>query len=1740
MSSQFLQAELLNLIQESKRRNTDLRNAAEESLNSLKALPSTSEAQTSADLLRKPKFVDPFILACHSHHAKLAGIGVISLQRLVASRSLPSERLKDVLGGLKETTNLSLDIQLKILQSLPSLLQHYSNDLSGELLVSTLEVCATLQASKTLAVSSTAAATLQQLVVSTFERVFVEDKTPPGSISTKTVIVDGSSVNIGTFAYDALRVLDDLCRLIDEEQLQFLRIKSLSPTFTLELIESILLNSGHLFVSHAELTQVLRTRLMPMTVRFLSERHSFAQTVRISRILLVIFKRHMSLLTAECEMALSLLTHLLEPDGTAPWKRVLCMEIFRALYAEPGLVRLIYTLYDGSEGRKNILRDHMAGLVRLASEKPSLIGVSTQSTIPSRAEHVRSVTEEQITLEVGGVAGVIGATGQATENVPGISSQWSVVRTPYIELLDKTDAPLPPETYIYSLVLNCIGTFAEGLAKFILPLTVPDLKQKRRSRITSPDKSAAGKGSHDLQRSDSWKTGQGMSSKKSAMPINPLDLESHPQIAAIRTCAAVIENCWPAVLAACSTFLYASLDDEFYHNLVRSFQKLAHVAGLLRLSVPRDAFLTTLGKATMPADAGGPKSAGATKAAVTGSQHNNAGEKKRKGPDSSLVSSPLSADSSNTHSESPPVSLSTRNLLCLRALLNLGIALGPTLDQPAWSIMLQTLQDTDLLMGISSVSTKSGSTVSSSNEAATGLSADALKANFGTAVIAVQAASTKMFESTSDYPSGSFREVLLALLSLSGSTCQVAQQDLSENPSTSPRSPQSLQRTGQMRKTTRRVSLTVGKSRTQDEELRFVLDKANELARANLERLSSLDENDCSAWQVLTDSLISGAANEDNGQSLRLKASGVLNNLIFQTMQQSDDDDDSSRNARQMRNLKTLKAQIKSLYNAISLRPGTLPAAVIEIHEQSLDVLKNMLEQYAETFSEVWTLVFDLISSVFGDALPEDEVEMTPGRRGKLSLLADSPRLIRAAYKSLQLVASDFLALLPPSCRLNLVDSFSSFASQQQDFNISLTTTSFFWTVSDFLQGQIDRFSIESHVDASVSEQTLATLAKDDDPSVSRNSLWLLLLLRIVDLTTDIRSEIRNSAVHTLLRIFDAYGQQLSPKAWRLCLNRVLFQMVEDIETEIAQVVGNGKSVSSDELKPWIETTVVMIKGFSDLITNFFESILQDEEFDSSWERLLQYFQTLINLQLLEFSEAVFSSLSGILLRVQSPNGLSKKALHSTWSLWLGGHPASKEDLLDLDCPNQEAALAYLRTFQQVYRLYNNEMTCEHIENVLQHLRLLAWNSVSPRYSPDIDRPSSLQVLIIDCTKTICLEKEDSQPEVLLCLADFVDSALTKWTPSSDSRRPSFVAFSKSAIDLLNWYISEFGIKKDIFANSSLSVTLEHLAAPIAQKYKWQGKDREPNLWQKATTASLNILQVVIPYVEKQYETSKETEISRFWACVVGVAQGIVSATGQRTLQLSKANILADESFDIAAFHRLKSFIIPSLGASTIQDTIRRDFACALFHSSFIYPLQRFDLPGESLEKEPLLGLYNVRPGKTFDPAPTLRSKMSYVLIDTLFELASVPSTEAAQRDDGNSGQDTSTAEHISPRVLLARSVSPYLILRCAVSMKAYIADQPLRGLMPQPTPARKALLHLLHGMVKLQSEPTAIPEPPTIHTMPISPEKSATANNHTKHLEWMYPLVVRAVQVAGKERDDGEVLQALGEMLQGVGHCSI
>jgi hypothetical protein len=103
--------------------------------------------------------------------------------------------------------------------------------------------------------------------------------------------------------------------------------------------------------------------------------------------------------------------------------------------------------------------------------------------------------------------------------------------------------------------------------------------------------------------------------------------------------------------------------------------------------------------------------------------------------------------------------------------------------------------------------------------------------------------------------------------------------------------------------------------------------------------------------------------------------------------------------------------------------------------------------------------------------------------------------------------------------------------------------------------------------------------------------------------------------------------------------------------------------------------------------------------------------------------------------------------------------------------------------------------------------------------------------------------------------------------------------------------------------------------------------------------------------------------------------------------------------------------------------------------------------------------------------------------------------------------------------------------------MKAYIADQPLRGLMPQPITLRKELIKILTRLKNLQSEPEAIPDTPGLQVVVKSEKERRNTPQTTKatrkHLHRLYPLLSGALKAAQK---DQEVLRLLADIVQEVG----
>lgn len=812
--------------------------------------------------------------------------------------------------------------------------------------------------------------------------------------------------------------------MTENQRPEFLSFSNLPQTFGLELIESVITNHASIFTTHPEQAQILRANVMPLIVSALKAKPSFAATVRLVRILYTVLRRHIDILPDECGDALDILTHLLDQE-VALWKRALCMEVFRGVFGEYALVRKIFSLYDAKEGGKDVIKTLAATFVRLSTEKPAVIGLGHQSTMPQSVPSGSSTSSTDQALLDAGMSGIISGSLGSDASYTGISTQWSSIRVPCIDQLDKTEPPSIPESYTYSLILSCLSSLSDGLAKFILPLTVPTENRNRR-KTSKHGHGRDGKLAGERERAASF--------RKNPVPVNPLQLEDHPMLEDVRICAAIVDECWPAILATFSTFLYAALDSEYYHGLVRSFQRFAHVSGLLQLATPRDAFLTTLGKSAVPPNLlTACLNVGQARPTTpsTPSESANTLFSNARGllsVESLTSSSPAVEKQRQGSADSSVASLNTRNLLCLRALLNLGIALGPSLGS-AWGIIFETLQQADLVLFATGKTP--GRTPSIGRGAEQAGDNDALMANFSNEIKSVETAAARLIESTVDFPNAAFTEVIEAV-------CRLLDKKASEKKEVGDST--SLPAEAQRPQGHRRVlSFSSSASASSKQEFLFALAKLGEIATVNLERLL-LDVPEVSGWNLMVEELIRTLDSAVLSPPVRLRAAETITKIAMEAATATSSMPDRDRGPIQLRVLIALRDAVAALGKNAVAGAGSVSSAStdIDVHRILLEGLKSIVEGSGEALVSGWDIAFEIIGSGFLAFNGIQERRKTPETR---MLSTKSPKLTRSAFGSLQLICSDFLSALPNSCLLILVDTLYKFCSQDDDLNIALTVS---------------------------------------------------------------------------------------------------------------------------------------------------------------------------------------------------------------------------------------------------------------------------------------------------------------------------------------------------------------------------------------------------------------------------------------------------------------------------------------------------------------------------------------------------------------------------------------------------------------------------------------------------------------------------------------------------------------------------
>ncbi|KJZ74626.1 hypothetical protein HIM_05976 [Hirsutella minnesotensis 3608] len=1754
MTAQLLSTELANLIQESKRKHNDLRQAAEKSLEELKQL-GNSEQSVADQLSQKPSFVNPFIIACGTKNAKFTGIAIVCLQRLIVARALPRSKLSQVLEALMQASSAGLDVQLKILQALPSLLQNFSSDIRGDLLVTALNICFILQSSKNAIVNNTAAATLQQLVVSVFDKVVTEDKnTAEAPVAGEAPTATGQ-IQLRASALDACRIFNDLCLITENQRPEFLRFSGLPQTFGLELIESVITNHAAVFTTHPEQAHILRVRVMPLIFSALKGKPTFATTVRLVRILYTMLRRHMGILPSECGEAFDILTQLLDQDA-ALWKRALCMEVFRGIFAEHALVQRIYASYDAKKGEKNVFKTLTATFVRLSSEKPAVIGLGHQSTVPATdASGVPGTSSDQAMLEASGVTGLLGGGSLGPESSStGISMQWSSVRVPCIDQLDKTEPPPIPESYIYGLVLTCISSLSDGLAKFILPLTVPNEGRSRRKAqskqdlvSSSPSSPHPGIDSPMLRGSSGRDRSASSSFKKNPVPLNPLELEDHPMYADVKVCASIVDECWPAILATCSTFLYASLDQEYYHSLVRAFQRFAHVAGLLHLSTPRDAFLTTLGKSAVPPNVltachnsglARPTTPSPQPETTTSTLLSNA--RGLLGVDTSASSSAATSESKRHGSvdASAAPSLNTRNLLCLRALLNLGIALGPTLGS-AWTIILETLQQADFILYATGKS--GGRTPSLGSREQFGESeANSLMSNFGHEVRAVETAASRLVESTVDFPNSSFLEVIEAM-------CRLLEQQQAEKPPSNDKT-DSPPAAGADRSRKRRpeqhrrvLSFSKPSSDASTQELLFALGKLGEIASINIDRLLTNDA-DASGWHILVKELINKLGSPAMASQVRLRAADILSGLMLEAANvasiMSSDSDAEAEDVRGVTQLRVLGALKDALIPLLEHARGASVAehtTDVDVHRILLEGLRSIIEGCGENLVCGWDTAFDIIDSVF-DTEQLGLKERTRATASNKTLATRSSKLVRSSFSSLQLICSDFLPSLPKSCFLTLVDTLYKFCSQDDDLNIALTTITFFWVLSDFLSANESSLAITAELIPSqdAEDLNLEKLAGDGTQKGSDAALWMLLLLRLTSVTTDYRLELRNSAIQTLLRIFDAYGDRLGAEAWATCIESVIFKLLTSLEAEL-RAAETDEEAADGEKAEWYGSAAVVLNGISGLLANYLDVLTTHQSFNRLWHELLAHWATLLDFQVLEVNTATFKALTRILSQGsdKKKTAFNRSSVESVWELWSRGVPVSKRDVIPNTGAedNQGCLLAYVAALREIYQLLQDDITVDRVKKALMLLHQTVEEASVGTYAPDIEHATPLQTQVLGAVAMVRTDVKGVPSCIVNQISDFITLAYNESRLSNDSSngpRRTYVAMSKASMKLLEDIVVKHASDRDIYISGALKRALAALSRPVALKYRFPIVTKAVQPWRLATSSALGIMRSTLPQLGPL--DIPHDVVRSIWAVVVSLADGILGAdTGSAK---PGTNLKEDEGFDIDCFRQMRALVIPALGGEAIEDRTRRAYTESLFRASLIHAVtaaEQHVLEKQGGNDNPqadadalLTTLYTLRPGRTTTIMPTRRTQMAYVAFRELFSLTAAREDQVVEASKEPPRHPTSESD-VDLRLLWSRIASEaalLLVLRCALTLRGYAADQPLRGKMPQPISQRKELVWTLERLVDLES------------SLGSADASVSGDGQKQRHLLKLYPLIVRSLEVDG----DQEVQRLLRQALDVIG----
>lgn len=308
-----------------------------------------------------------------------------------------------------------------------------------------------------------------------------------------------------------------------------------------------------------------------------------------------------------------------------------------------------------------------------------------------------------------------------------------------IDQLDKADAPPIPDTYIYLLGLQCLVSICEGFASLTLPLFNSIVVQRPRN------------------------PGEASIRAPPSLDVNSLPAEQD-STKQLKTVYSMIDTGWPGLLAALSFIIATNVSDELFGDVLQSYQNMANVAGMLNLTIPRDAFLTSLSKLAIPAR-------------VVSSLETYVEPPPTPRTTTNAITENLGLTALSGASAVHAPGLSERNLACLKVLVSSALFLAGSLGA-SWYNVLETLQNAEYVLtskGVRSRHVSSGSTPTGSKQgsgATTAVSVPGTTQSQHPLMLDIDSENVqryiqRLFDSSKNLDDGAFHDFISALCKLS-------------------------------------------------------------------------------------------------------------------------------------------------------------------------------------------------------------------------------------------------------------------------------------------------------------------------------------------------------------------------------------------------------------------------------------------------------------------------------------------------------------------------------------------------------------------------------------------------------------------------------------------------------------------------------------------------------------------------------------------------------------------------------------------------------------------------------------------------------------------------------------------------------------------------------------------------------------------------------------------------------------